>query len=55
MQHIKKLFAVSFVFAGLVSVGGCDVAKFGGGNGDCHINGNYEITCGDFDPGLKPN
>ena len=55
MKHIKKLFAVSFIFAGLVSLGGCDLARMGGSDDDCHINSNYEITCGEFDPGLTQN
>ena len=54
MKHIKKLFAVTFVFAGIVSMNGCDSAAFFGGE-DCFVNSNYEIECGEFDPGLTQN
>jgi hypothetical protein len=56
MKHIHEIFAATFVFAGLLVSTGCDMARFAPGqDDDCHINSDYEIECGGFDPGLTQN
>ncbi len=56
MQKMKKTFAMVVLFVcGAASLTACETQMMGAGDGDCHINSDYEIRCDgdDGEPGLQ--
>lgn len=50
----SRIFAAVVALCGVVSLSACDALFSSAGDGDCHINANYEISCPTDDgPGLQ--